>query len=623
MAVTSDSVEVSVQTVRKSRSKCPGVRVVHGKIYDSEKGKTCHQCRQKTMDFMATCKNQKVNKQCPINYCRKCLMNRYGENAEEVSLKSDWICPKCRDVCNCSFCMKRKGHKPTGILVHTAKGQGFSSVLELLSVSGPQNLDRDKILANEGASPIKLASSIKVVSGRKTGKENSMDGKNDLNLNIGSIVEDGNPEEIGSKKLGNVGKVSDKKRKRKRKEGPSVQNTVSKEELKIQEGNEIPGGMGKDKTPVLFDGTPNASNCINGVSNMVNPNDLGTGITFAIESCKINACTAEVQSKKIEPEIQLPPGTCLTTVAGTEFSAEDVGDALQFLEFCISFGKALELKKGQAEAVLQEIINGRKLRRSQYSLVARFNILLLSLIHQEIGEEPPSLSPTKDQKSWLQALGECVSDCGFMSNEYPSDCFVKGNQGYDGLSASKKLKLLIFLCDEALNTLNLRSWIDDQQSKYKKEKKESREKIIAAKRKEKHMKQKMQDEVAKAIIAKTEGPLSVSEYEAIVSQIKSAATQAHAERIEAMNMMSKKIQRSDAVRTDRILLDADGHAFWRLAGYDGHSSILLQDMGTSDADKFCEKWFVYDAEEHEKEIEKYFSFLRLKRSRLNRTLSGS
>ncbi|XP_031255874.1 cell division cycle-associated protein 7-like [Pistacia vera] len=87
------------------RTKSPGVRVVGGRIYDSENGKTCHQCRQKTRDFMADCKSQKRDKQCTIKFCHKCLLNRYGEKAEDVALLVDWKCPKCRDICNCSCCM--------------------------------------------------------------------------------------------------------------------------------------------------------------------------------------------------------------------------------------------------------------------------------------------------------------------------------------------------------------------------------------------------------------------------------------------------------------------------------------------------------------------------------------
>ena len=53
------------------------------------------------------------------------------------------------------------------------------------------------------------------------------------------------------------------------------------------------------------------------------------------------------------------------------------------------------------------------------------------------------------------------------------------------------------------------------------------------------MKQKMQDEVAKAIIAKNGEPLSISEHEAIVSEIKTEAAQAHAEMLESKGMVPK------------------------------------------------------------------------------------
>ncbi|XP_056860019.1 uncharacterized protein LOC130508497 [Raphanus sativus] len=86
------------------RKTNPGVRVVGGRIYDSSNGKCCHQCRQKTMDFVASCKAVKNNKQCKLNFCHTCLLNRYGERAEEVATLNDWNCPKCRGLCNCSFC---------------------------------------------------------------------------------------------------------------------------------------------------------------------------------------------------------------------------------------------------------------------------------------------------------------------------------------------------------------------------------------------------------------------------------------------------------------------------------------------------------------------------------------
>ncbi|KAJ7975716.1 Zinc-finger domain of monoamine-oxidase A repressor R1 protein [Quillaja saponaria] len=140
------------QAKRTNRSE---IKVVGNRIYDSVNGKTCHQCRQKTMDFVASCKNQKLDKPCTIKFCHKCLMNRYGEKADTVDLVNDWKCPKCRGICNCSFCMKKRGYKPTGQLVRTAKASGFSSVSEFMDVRGPDNSGSDKILNDVAASPRK------------------------------------------------------------------------------------------------------------------------------------------------------------------------------------------------------------------------------------------------------------------------------------------------------------------------------------------------------------------------------------------------------------------------------------------------------------------------------------
>ncbi|KAL6348318.1 hypothetical protein AAG906_005617 [Vitis piasezkii] len=92
--------------------KTSGIQIVENPS-DSVYRKMCHQCR--------------------------CLLNRYGEKAEEVAQLEDWKCPKCRGICNCSFCRKKIGCAPTGILVHKAKATGFSSVSEMLQVMDPDN----------------------------------------------------------------------------------------------------------------------------------------------------------------------------------------------------------------------------------------------------------------------------------------------------------------------------------------------------------------------------------------------------------------------------------------------------------------------------------------------------
>jgi hypothetical protein len=111
---------------RKKRTSNPGIRQQGGRIYDSENGTTCHQCRQKTIEIKAKCK------QCTLYFCPRCLKNRYNEAVDEVNTLPDWSCPRCRKLCNCSNCRKKAGLEATGILAKVAKTAGFGSVSELL-----------------------------------------------------------------------------------------------------------------------------------------------------------------------------------------------------------------------------------------------------------------------------------------------------------------------------------------------------------------------------------------------------------------------------------------------------------------------------------------------------------
>lgn len=115
-------------TGKKRRNTDPGIRHQGGRIYDSENGTTCHQCRQKTIEVKAPC----TSATCGLQFCPRCLLNRYNEVVEVVRKKKTWKCPKCRDICNCSFCRKKQGLEATGILANIAKSAGFGSVSQLL-----------------------------------------------------------------------------------------------------------------------------------------------------------------------------------------------------------------------------------------------------------------------------------------------------------------------------------------------------------------------------------------------------------------------------------------------------------------------------------------------------------
>ncbi|XP_019080822.1 uncharacterized protein LOC100265236 isoform X2 [Vitis vinifera] len=331
---------------------------------------------------------------------------------------------------------------------------------------------------------------------------------------------------------------------------------------------------------------------------------------------KVRKHSMKFQLKEFDVDVPLPQGISLTTIAGIELSPEDVGHALQFLEFCAAFGKVFGLRKGQSESVLQELVHGYNGPQGRHSLTAQLHIKLLSLILKDLGQHSQPLTSTKGNNSWLKALGKCISTSPCALKELPLDCFESGSDGYDTLDFSKRLRLLNFLCDESLCTERLRRYIDTQNSKFVEKEKAAKEKVLAAKDKTKRMKQKLQDERVKAIIAQNSTPLSISKHETVFSQIKTEVEQAHSEMLEAINMLSKMKQRSDAVRTESILLDVNGHSFWRLKVYAGEPDILLRDMGTWIADAPDEKWFSYDLEQKDS-IEEYIS-LREKKLRFHK-----
>ncbi|MQL92126.1 hypothetical protein Taro_024746, partial [Colocasia esculenta] len=99
------------------------------RLHDPVVGKTCHQCRQKTLGHRTHCS------ECNIlqgQFCGDCLYMRYGENVLEANKNPEWICPVCRGICNCSICRAKKGLRPTGSLYKKACKLGFKSVAHYL-----------------------------------------------------------------------------------------------------------------------------------------------------------------------------------------------------------------------------------------------------------------------------------------------------------------------------------------------------------------------------------------------------------------------------------------------------------------------------------------------------------
>ncbi|KAL5557161.1 hypothetical protein UlMin_039397 [Ulmus minor] len=99
------------------------------RIYDQVRGKTCHQCRQKTLGHRTHCSEcNKVQGQ----FCGDCLYMRYGEHVLEAKEDPNWKCPVCRGICNCSLCRQAKGWAPTGTLYKKISALGFKSVAHYL-----------------------------------------------------------------------------------------------------------------------------------------------------------------------------------------------------------------------------------------------------------------------------------------------------------------------------------------------------------------------------------------------------------------------------------------------------------------------------------------------------------
>ncbi|KAK9066908.1 hypothetical protein SSX86_014232 [Deinandra increscens subsp. villosa] len=756
------------------RNSNPGVRVIGGRIYDSQNGTTCHQCRQKTYAVYVNCKNQAKAKPCNIKYCRTCLLNRYGEKVEDVELLDKWDCPKCKGVCNCSICMKKRGHQPTGMVVQMAKAGGFTSVSDMIDVKGVQNVSNYKRVKETTASPRKLAASaegIEVKSPKKLGKENLFDGKTDANAN--PVVSVSSPVEKKPKKVKRKGSevkldgsgVNDvsqtetnhtlnvvdgktdsntnpvvsvpspveKKPKKVKRKGSEVNgsgsNDVSQTEtnhtlnknnqkkLKSEGskttviGNVVDGKTDSNANPVVSAAPPVEKkpkkvkrkgsevnlegSGVNDVSqtetnHTINENNqkklksegskttvVGNvveqkpkkikrkglevepngNVVNGFSVAEINLALLEMKQKKVKAKgsnkiegnekenntihdanqhlednqslkvqgntsnlfqavIPLPAGTELVTVAGVDIPKEDVGNALQLLEFCSTFGKILDVKKGQAEAVLRDLIKGRSTRRGKFTSVIQFHIQLLSVIQEEweseseSDSESPRSDLTHENDSWLKALKSCIS----KSKAKHMD-FIDLSAGvYGSLESSMKLRLLVFLCDEVLETEKIRNWIDDQNvklvEKRREKRKEANEKLSVAKDKVKTLKQKMQDEVAKALIAKEGAPLTLAEHDAIISKIRNRTAEAHAEMLACKEMLPIDNARPDAVRTEPIFKENNGHIYWRLKGCSEKPGILLQDIGTGDhTAEVVDRWFEYDDEQMDL-IEKHINILR-------------
>ncbi|MED6167391.1 hypothetical protein PIB30_002362 [Stylosanthes scabra] len=119
------------------------------RIYDSVQGKTCHQCRQKTLGYRTRCST------CNLvqgQLCGDCLYMRYGEHVLEALQNPNWKCPVCRGICNCSLCRQSKGWAPTGSLYRKILALGYKSVAHYLIQTRRSDKDVEKSADSNSAS---------------------------------------------------------------------------------------------------------------------------------------------------------------------------------------------------------------------------------------------------------------------------------------------------------------------------------------------------------------------------------------------------------------------------------------------------------------------------------------
>ncbi|KAJ0255107.1 Uncharacterized protein HA466_0099120 [Hirschfeldia incana] len=327
--------------------------------------------------------------------------------------------------------------------------------------------------------------------------------------------------------------------------------------------------------------------------------------------CNCGYCLKNKQGKKkdksqLEEEVKLPHGIESIAVFGIDLPSENVGGVLQFLEFCSKFGKAIGLRGGEPELVVSEIVSGRNTRSQEHSALTRMIIQLLTLILVDTGAESVGLSASDDR--WFKVLGDCLAESEVKLDDFPPEMFQKGIAEYEKMGTSQRLKLLNFLCDETLSTTVLRDCFAESVEK----KKETKEKLDAAKAKEQQLNQKIEDEFSKAL-AENNGAgaeLTIKQRLAIVSQMEDESELVFAGMQNALKM--QKVQEyDDVLRTSPVVMDDNGLTLWKLKSYNKEPNILLQDVGSWSDVCPHERWFAFSPEQ-KPQVEKYIARKKVK-----------
>ncbi|KAL3687328.1 hypothetical protein R1sor_013637 [Riccia sorocarpa] len=624
------------------RSQSPTELAANGSA--TAEGKTCHQCRQRHGDVglsLAWCTATAGKRACTQKYCAKCLLNRYGEVLVEVQAQDSWTCPRCRGICNCSMCMKKRGLAPTGGLAKQAIAAGYSSVADLLekfpNVREERYTRRDDAAGTtNGAKESEPAKQESISPGRDQPPVDEDDDAFQTLVPGKSVKKE---KDVIAPSLTGGGDQAEgvkKKKKRKTKNETEAEATADRVEAQSAAVDRENGVEGEGAIKVRKKRKAKAK--VGVEQALIIREDLGEALHVLEEDA--------VDEEPPEEEILLPTGSPLVTVGDLTFPAEAVGPALQFLEFCATFEKPLRFKRAKAQKILAEMLRGGTLRRGSQSDIVQFHVQLLTIILDDVDDDSKVVMSAASNNCWVYHLERHLSEQFFLSRKdkdanseqreeeeeeeravststskatdftlshWPVSgedivTIVKalrsGVDGYGNLSIATRLQILASLCDSILTTKKLRNYLDKTVNSREAEQKENREELLAVK---KQVQLRLfptkeavkENRIKEVLLAQTDsGSFSARDFEKMKREY-AELCEKEAQLTETAAKLSGV--RCEAVRTEPEAVHPSGSRFWRLKGVKDRESVVLQGIKNLESDFPSEDWAVF-SEDQEEEV---------------------
>ncbi|KAF3533723.1 hypothetical protein DY000_02040516 [Brassica cretica] len=556
-------------------------------------------------DAVGNCVTKKGATTCVLKYCPKCLLTRYGEIGEEVAVNDNWVCPKCRKICNCSWCRYQELEKPTTETTishhYRSKVQNFSKMRvesikarkkgeEPFDNAGNMNSPKNKpVRALAQRMPLRRGyQELQRLIGRGgVGEEGREGGGGEATETAAILV----VEVSKSNRISPLGREREMREMRERQRRRVIMVTHATMRRAFQALHKRRKPTGKLTATAKKNGCSNVSeflkkegsekyfyrrkgNCAEEI------NDSSAGCSEENAAARTKPVLKEKEEFQLE-EVKLPQGIESITVSSVDLHPENAGSVLQFLEFCLTFREALGLRDGQAHLVVREVLSGSQ----EHSTLTQTIIQLLTLILVDRGDISVGLSATDDR--WFTILGNCLAESEVKLDDFPPEMFQKGISEYEEMDSLQKLKLLNFVCDEALGISVMRNFIENPE--YVEKKKKAEEKLNAAEAREKQLYQKIKNDFAKAEADNNGVALTIEQRLAIISQMSAESEE---------NQFPVELDDNDLI-------------LWNLKSYNEEPTILLQDLGSCSDICPHEKWYSFSSEQ-KPQVEKYITFKRKK-----------